>query len=242
LRIYFTLVKGMLAHLVPLPLGERTRLPEDAQRDLHLAQVVEESTQADLFEGRSRQTDAVSQAKGENRHIHRMVVGVIIVILDRAEDEKKRLVLEQAVDHILDDTLRRPNTGVPLETDFLRHLLHRGKGLNVGGSGLVPLFRIAKRGRLIRARKHTYPREMRSFDGLGQPDSRLLLLATANEKPDEGKHIFCRDLGDGRTERKSTYSPSLKEIEHIADELTGALPLVKLLAANVESPLRDHDR
>ncbi len=66
----------------PLGLVECARLPHDVERNLCLADVVQQRRFDERRQRRFVQPDLLAEQQAEHRHVHRVTVGQVLVLLD----------------------------------------------------------------------------------------------------------------------------------------------------------------
>ena len=110
-RHHLRALDRVAADLDPLLGIERAGLAKHVTVDRHLADVVQQAGDTEVRERLARQPQRLPHADRQHRDVDAVRIGVFIVVLERRQSDERVLVLEDAVDDRLHDTLGVPQVG-----------------------------------------------------------------------------------------------------------------------------------
>ncbi len=131
----------MPLHDLHLFVRERAGLLDDVLAGPGLSHVVEQPAETHPSQRVSLQSELLADREAEDRHVHRVRVGVLVVLLEQGEPEQRALVGQHDVAHGVDHLHRAVGGRNPTEPQ-LRHEIHDDPERGVVGR-LCPCARIA---------------------------------------------------------------------------------------------------
>ena len=118
----------MLAHDHELLLGEPLGLLQDVLRRPDLADVVHERRQTELAQQAALDAERARLAHGQDRHVHHVGEGVVVVVAHRRQRDERRPVLRHRVGEPFDRVQGRRDVGLALERGAFPGRFCRGHG------------------------------------------------------------------------------------------------------------------
>ena len=115
-------VDDVHAHDRELGVGELVGLVQDFERGAHLADVVHQRGQPELAQQRAVDAQAARLGHHQDRHVHHVGEGVVVVVLERGERHQRGAVLRHRLGQRVDQRLGLLRIGDALA---LRHLPQR---------------------------------------------------------------------------------------------------------------------
>ena len=123
-------VHGVPLQDVELGVGELARLVEHLGGRLHLADVVHQRGQTELAQQRPVDPEPARLSHREDRHVHHVGEGVVVVVLERRQRQQRSAVLRHGLGERVDEAARR--IGIRLAFDRGALPEHAGHARRVG--------------------------------------------------------------------------------------------------------------